>query len=115
MGSCRDGPCSAEAELVDVLHPVPPSGDQGPHLARLREGCDHPPRVRFRRRRRRHVDPGAEPGHKRSNFTSIPELEAALRRYIENYNQDATPSNGTKGADYLLGKMKLKETINTEH
>lgn len=52
---------------------------------------------------------------KRSNFTSIPELEAVLRRYIENYNQDAKPFKWTKGADYLLGKMKRKETINTEH
>ncbi|MEW1979961.1 IS630 family transposase [Citricoccus sp. NPDC079358] len=52
---------------------------------------------------------------KRSNFSSIPELEASLRRYIANYNKNAKPFIWTKGADYLLGKMKRKETINTEH
>lgn len=49
---------------------------------------------------------------KRSNFTSIPELEGALSRYIERYNEEATPFTWTKTADYLLGKMTRKAKAN---
>ncbi|MGP5397819.1 IS630 family transposase, partial [Arthrobacter rhombi] len=51
----------------------------------------------------------------RSNFASNPELGAAVRRYSENYNRDAKPFKWSKGADYLLGKMKRTTIINTEN
>lgn len=38
-----------------------------------------------------------------------------MERYVENYNQDVRPFTWTKSAHYLLGKMKRKQTINTEH
>ena len=37
-----------------------------------------------------------------------------MERYIENYNKDANPFAWTKSAEYLLGKMKRKQTIYTE-
>lgn len=49
---------------------------------------------------------------KRSNYASIPELEAAVSRYIERYNEDAKPFAWTKTADYLLGKMARKAKVN---
>ncbi|MET3175628.1 UNVERIFIED_ORG: hypothetical protein ABIB52_003495 [Arthrobacter sp. UYCu721] len=52
---------------------------------------------------------------KRGAFSSVKELEETMERYIENYNQDAKPFTWTKSAEYLLGKMKRKQTINTEH
>lgn len=52
---------------------------------------------------------------KRGTFASVKDLEDAMERYIENYNKDAKPFTWTKSADYLLGKMKRKQTINTEH
>uniref|UniRef100_UPI00047AB998 transposase n=1 Tax=Arthrobacter sp. H20 TaxID=1267981 RepID=UPI00047AB998 len=52
---------------------------------------------------------------KRGEFSSVKELEETMDRYIENYNQDAKPFTWTKSAEYLLGKMKRKQTINTEH
>ena len=48
-------------------------------------------------------------------FSSVKELEETMERYIENYNQDAKPFTWTKSVDYLLGKMKRKQTIKTEH
>lgn len=52
---------------------------------------------------------------KRGTFSSVKELEESMKRYIENYNKDAKPFTWTKSAEYLLGKMKRKQTINTEH
>ncbi|MHA7277960.1 transposase [Arthrobacter sp. Hz1] len=52
---------------------------------------------------------------KRGEFSSIKDLEDTMERYIENYNQDAKPFTWTKSTEYLLGKMKRKQTINTEH
>ena len=52
---------------------------------------------------------------KRGAFSSVKELEETMERYIANYNQDAKPFTWTKSVDYLLGKMKRKQTINTEH
>jgi transposase len=52
---------------------------------------------------------------KRGTFASVNDLQQALERYIEHYNQDAKPFTWTKSAEYLLGKMKRKQTINTEH
>lgn len=49
---------------------------------------------------------------KRSNFASIPELEAAVHRYIERYNEDAKPFAWTKTVDHLLGKMIRKAKAN---
>ena len=51
---------------------------------------------------------------KRGTFSSVPELQDAMERYIEHYNQDARPFRWTKSADHLLGKMKHKQIINTE-
>ena len=51
---------------------------------------------------------------KRGTFSSVPELQDAMERYIEHYNQDARPFRWTKSADHLLGKMKRKQIINTE-
>jgi transposase len=52
---------------------------------------------------------------KRGTFSSVKDLEDTMERYIENYNKDANPFTWTKSAEYLLGKMKRKQTINTEH
>ncbi|WAH96206.1 hypothetical protein [Arthrobacter sp. MMS18-M83] len=52
---------------------------------------------------------------KRGAFSSVKELEETMERYIENYNQDAKPFTWTKSSDHLLGKMKRKQAINTEH
>lgn len=52
---------------------------------------------------------------KRGTFSSITDLEETMKRYIDNYNQNAKPFTWTKSAEYLLGKMKRKQTINTEH
>jgi hypothetical protein len=52
---------------------------------------------------------------KRGEFNSVEQLEETMERYIANYNQDAKPFTWTKSAEYLLGKMKGKQTINTEH
>jgi transposase len=52
---------------------------------------------------------------KRGTFASVNDLQQAMERYIEHYNQDAKPFTWTKSAEYLLGKMKRKQTINTEH
>ncbi|GAA1346056.1 IS630-like element ISMsm5 family transposase [Arthrobacter roseus] len=52
---------------------------------------------------------------KRGTFSSVADLQDAMERYIENYNKDAKPFTWTKSAEYLLGKMKRKQIINTEH
>lgn len=55
---------------------------------------------------------GSEPRAQRSARAVVKET---LERYIENYNQDVKPFTWTKSAEYLLGKMKRKQTIYTEH
>ncbi len=54
-------------------------------------------------------------GLKRGSFASVKDVEESMERYIESYNKDAKPFTCTKSAEYLLGKMKRKQTINTEH
>ncbi|GAA4360893.1 IS630 family transposase [Paeniglutamicibacter cryotolerans] len=52
---------------------------------------------------------------KRGTFSSVRDFQEALERYIEHYNKDAKPFVWTTSADHLLGKMKRKQIINTEH
>ena len=52
---------------------------------------------------------------KRGTFSSVADLQDAMERYIENYNKGAKPFTWTKSAEHLLGKMKRKQIINTEH
>ena len=50
---------------------------------------------------------------RRGSFASVSDLEATIRTYIDNYNESAHPFRWVKTADYLLGKIKRKQTINT--
>jgi transposase len=50
---------------------------------------------------------------RRGSFSSVSDLEGTIRTYIDNYNQTARPFRWIKTADYLLGKIKRKQIINT--
>ncbi|WP_081737655.1 IS630 family transposase [Arthrobacter sp. H41] len=50
---------------------------------------------------------------RRGSFHSVQDLEETIERYIDNYNEHATPFRWIKTADHLLGKIKRKQTINT--
>lgn len=50
---------------------------------------------------------------RRGSFASVSDLEDTIRTYIDNYNESAHPFRWVKTADYLLGKIKRKRTINT--
>lgn len=52
---------------------------------------------------------------KRGTFSSVKELEESMKCCTENYNRDAKPFIWTKSAEYLLGKMKRKQIVNTEN
>ena len=52
---------------------------------------------------------------KRGTFSSVPELQDAMERYIEHYSKEARPFRWTKSADHLLGKTKRKSINNTRH
>jgi hypothetical protein len=52
---------------------------------------------------------------RRGTFTDVADLEAAIRTYIDSYNEHAKPFAWTKTADELLGKIKRKLTNNTRH
>ncbi len=50
---------------------------------------------------------------RRGSFHSVEDLEGTIETYIANYNESAKPFRWIKTADYLLGKIKRKQTINT--
>ncbi|XAS67351.1 IS630 family transposase [Micrococcaceae bacterium Sec5.7] len=50
---------------------------------------------------------------RRGSFHSVQDLEDTIETYITNYNESAKPFRWIKTADYLLGKIKRKQTINT--
>lgn len=52
---------------------------------------------------------------RRGIFSSVKDLEDTKERYIQNYNKDAKPFIWTKSPELLLGKMKRKQIINTDH
>lgn len=52
---------------------------------------------------------------RRGTYTSVHELEAAIRAHIDAYNDRATPFTWTKTADDLLTTIKRKRTSNTRH
>ncbi|HEV7648427.1 MAG TPA: IS630 family transposase [Actinophytocola sp.] len=52
---------------------------------------------------------------RRGSFLSIDDLEDAIRRFIDAYNQRATPFTWTKTAEDLLSKITRKQTSDTRH
>ncbi|GAA3699265.1 hypothetical protein GCM10023081_40170 [Arthrobacter ginkgonis] len=50
---------------------------------------------------------------RRGSFTSVDDLENTIRTYTDSYNQSAHPFRWVKTGDYLLGKIKRNQTINT--
>ncbi|MDR3655985.1 MAG: IS630 family transposase [Mycobacterium sp.] len=52
---------------------------------------------------------------RRGTFTDVADLQAAIRAYIDSYNDRAAPFTWTKTADELLGKIKRKSINNTKH
>ena len=52
---------------------------------------------------------------RRGTFTDVTDLQAAIRTYIDSYNQRAKPFTWTKTPDELLGKIKRKRFNNTRH
>ena len=52
---------------------------------------------------------------RRGTFTDVADLEAAIRDYIDAYNDRAKPFQWTKTADELLAKIKRKTINNTRH
>ncbi len=48
-------------------------------------------------------------------FTDVTDLQAAIRTYIDSYNERAKPFTWTKTPDELLGKIKRKCFNNTRH
>ena len=52
---------------------------------------------------------------RRGTFTDVADLEAAIRDYIDAYNDRAKPFQWTKTADALLAKIKRKSINNTRH
>ncbi|MET4145451.1 IS630 family transposase [Arthrobacter sp. UYCo732] len=50
---------------------------------------------------------------RRGSFHSVQDLGQTIETYIANYNDRAKPFRWIKTADYLLGKIKRKQTINT--
>jgi transposase len=52
---------------------------------------------------------------RRGTFTSVPDLTAAIRAFIDGYNQRCKPFAWTKTADQILGKANRKGTSDTRH
>ncbi len=50
---------------------------------------------------------------RRGSFHSVQDLEDTIETYIASYNERAKPFRWVKTADYLLAKIKRKQTINT--
>jgi transposase len=52
---------------------------------------------------------------RRGTFTSVPDLIAAIRTFIDGYNDRCRPFTWTKTADQILTKADHKTTSNTRH
>jgi hypothetical protein len=52
---------------------------------------------------------------RRGTFTSVSDLTAAIRTFIDGYNQRCKPFTWTKTADQILTKANREKTSNTEH
>jgi transposase len=52
---------------------------------------------------------------RRGTFTSVPDLTAAIRTFIDGYNARCQPFAWTKTADQILTKADRKRTSDTEH
>ncbi|MFV2013566.1 hypothetical protein ACFHVG_27720, partial [Micromonospora sp. LOL_027] len=52
---------------------------------------------------------------RRGTFTSVPDLTAAIRAFIDGYNQRCKPFAWTKTADQILTKANRKKTSDTGH
>jgi hypothetical protein len=52
---------------------------------------------------------------RRGTFTSVGDLEDAIRDFIDAYNDRAKPFTWIKTADTILTKVRRKPTSNTRH
>jgi transposase len=52
---------------------------------------------------------------RRGTFTSVPDLTAAIRTFIDAYNQRCQPFTWTKTADQILTKANRQKTSDTRH
>jgi transposase len=52
---------------------------------------------------------------RRGTFTDVPNLIAAIRRFIDAYNQHCEPFTWTKTADQILAKSNRQKTSDTRH
>ena len=52
---------------------------------------------------------------RRGTFTSVPDLIAAIRIFIDGYNERCRPFTWTKTAEQILAKADRKTTSNTQH
>ena len=52
---------------------------------------------------------------RRGSYVSVPELVAAIQRFIEAHNEHAKPFVWTKSSDQILAKAVRQETSGTEH
>jgi transposase len=52
---------------------------------------------------------------RRGTFTDVPNLIAAIRRFIDAYNQRCEPFMWTKTADQILAKSNRQKTSDTRH
>jgi hypothetical protein len=52
---------------------------------------------------------------RRGTYASVPELIAAIGRFIASHNEHATPFVWTKSAEHILAKAVRQGTSGTEH
>jgi len=52
---------------------------------------------------------------RRGSIHSVDDLEDTIRTYVDGYNTRATPFSWTETAEYLVGKINRKRTLNTRH
>ncbi|MDQ3529357.1 MAG: transposase, partial [Actinomycetota bacterium] len=52
---------------------------------------------------------------RRGSFASVTDLTAAIRRFIDAWNDRCEPFTWTKTADEILDKTKGKDTLATRH
>jgi len=52
---------------------------------------------------------------RRGTFESVPDLKAAIRAYIDGWNERCQPFIWTRDAETILAKAKRKTTSNTRH
>jgi hypothetical protein len=57
--------------------------------------------------------PDRPPGRQTRIVAPVCDLENTIRTYIDSYNESAHLFRWVKTADYLLGQIKRKQTINT--